>query len=49
MVPPAYHSIKNSDIEEIEFDWVSLDFWLESLKEERLYEQIPSFDYYDYT
>lgn len=24
MVPPAYHSIKNSDIEEIEFDWGKL-------------------------
>lgn len=48
MAPPAYHSIKNSAIEEIEFDWGKLRLLAGEFEEKKGYmsEYLP-LDYYD--
>jgi redox-sensitive bicupin YhaK (pirin superfamily) len=48
MVPPAYHSIKNSDIEEIEFDWGKLRLLAGEFEGRKGYmsKYLP-LDYYD--
>lgn len=48
MVPPAYHSIKNSEIEEIDFDWGKLRLLAGQFKDRKgfMSKYLP-LDYYD--